>query len=179
MCRADKSQASANTCIVRNKLRYYIGGSGEGVLSGFNSLFGVNIFFRKPFGRRRIRKLLQDFFRERFKSLFLCDRRSRFALFLIRSVKVIQLGQRCGVVYRGGKLVRKRALFFYCGEYLLPCFVERAQISEPFGKRAQKLVVQASGHFLSVSGDERNGVAAVQQLNGFFNLSAAKTEFFC
>ena len=99
------------------------------------------------------------------------------ALLLVRQVQVFEAGLGVGQLDFAGQFRGQLALFLDAGEDAGAAFVEFAQVAQALFQMAQLGVVQATGHFLAVTGDERHGRAFVQQAHGRLDLLGAYAQF--
>ena len=109
--------------------------------------------------------LFQNRVGQRLQAPGLGDAGAGLALGLIGAVDVLDLGQRLGFRQRGGQFGRHRALLSDGGGDLVLALIEAAQVFESVAEIAQHLIVHRAGGFLAVAGDERDGIALIDQLD--------------
>ena len=123
--------------------------------------------------------LLHNQVRKRLQSARFCNGCLRLTLLFIRTINILNFNERLRRRDRFGKL---RGHLFECcdriGDLLLALF-QLPQIIQAVIQRMKRLVIQRAGLFLSVSCNERDGLAVVEQRNRVCNLFFSKLEFFC
>ena len=82
---------------------------------------------------------------------------------LIGPVEILDLGERRGLVDRGGELVRQLALRLDRGFDFVTAGLQIFEVLQARLERAERRVVHRAVRLLAVTGDEGNGVALVQQ----------------
>ena len=151
----------------------------QGVGKRLHALFRVDIGCRRILRSGAIALLREEQRRERLKPLFLGDGRAGTALGLVGTVKVLDLGERLRRVDGGGKLVGQLLLLGDARLNALLAFGEIAQIGKTLLKCAQGGVVHRAVQLLAVAGDERNGVALVEQSDDIFNVLGGAVQLAC
>ena len=99
------------------------------------------------------------------------------ALGLVGQVQVFQLLLGGRGLDGGAQLGRELALFFNAFEDGGAALVQLAQIAQARFQLAQLGIVQAVGGLFAVTGDERHGGAAVQQVDGRLHLTGLHANF--
>ena len=89
-----------------------------------------------------------------------------FALGAVGAVQILQAGQGFGNLQLLRQFLGHGALFFDGALHLVPALVQTAQIVQPLAQFAQHLVVHAAGGLLAVPGNEGDGVALIDQVDG-------------
>ena len=108
--------------------------------------------------------------RQRLKSLFLCNGRSRAALLLKGCIQVLDLDQGRSCVYRLFKVLGELALLGDGGLDRLPPLGKSTQIRKALFERAQRGIVHRTVQLLAVACDKGNGVALVDELYYIFDM---------
>ena len=125
-------------------------------------------------GLRRVgavRPLRQQPLRQRRKPFLPGRRGPGAALLLVGPVQILHLRQRGGALNGGGQLLRELALPVDGGQHLLPALGQITQIAQPVLQLPQGGVVHSAVKLLAVAGDERDGVALVQQGDDIFHMA--------
>ena len=123
--------------------------------------------------------LLEQPLCQRLKTLRARDARAGLALGAVGAVDVLHLRERLRVFERGRKFVRPLALFLDGRAHGLFLRVELAQVLQPLAERAQRAVVHAARGLLAVAGDERDGVALVDEFDGRGDAALGEAELGC
>ena len=105
--------------------------------------------------------------------------RARHALLAVGLVEVFHALQLRGSADLGLKLGRKLAGRVDEGDDVFLALLEVAQVPEPLVERAQGHVVHAAGSLFAVAGNEGDGVALVDELNGGLNRGGLEAELGC
>ena len=150
--------------------------ASEGVFDRLHAFLRVHVLRGQSLGR--VLALQQDLEGQRFQPLFLRDGRAGAFLLLIRPVQVFQFGLGGGRFDGGPQLVRQFSLLFDGVQHRFLALVQVAQIRQPFRQRAQPGVVHGAVQLLAVAGDERDGVAFVDQLHHVRNVLRRRANFF-
>ncbi len=156
-------QHSAHAGVIGDVLGNDVTGSLQRVLCRLHALFRVNIAGRGLQGVGTVRPLGVEQRRQRLQPLLPGRSGAGAALLLIRAVQVFRLRQSGGGVNRGGKLIGELSLALDGALDLLPAFLQVPQILQPLLQGAQRGVVHGTVEFLTVPGDEGDGIALVQQ----------------
>ena len=160
--------------IVGNHFRNDVLRAGNRLLRGRNFFRYVFLRFLLDVERFILR---ENRVRERLQALRYGDGSPRLALLFIRAVNVLHFGERDRLFERGTNFVRHLSLFLYGGRnFLFPLF-QVAKIREAIVKFPKNLIVAASRHLLSVTGDEGNRVPLVDERNNIFRMVFGKIEF--
>ena len=123
--------------------------------------------------------LLQNRIGQRLQAARLGNAGAGLALGLVGAVKVLDLGQRFGLGQGSGQLGRHGALLSDGGGDFLLALIEAAQIFQTVAQIAQHLIVHRAGGLLAVAGDERNGIALIDQLDRALHIFDAQVQFLC
>ena len=99
------------------------------------------------------------------------------ALLLVRQIQVFETGLGVGEVDLTLELGRQLALFLDAGEDRHATLVQLAQVAQALFQVAQLGVVEATGHFFTVTGDEGHGGAFIEQGHSGGNLLRAHAQF--
>ena len=158
----------ADIGIVRKILGDDVVGALEGFFNGKDTLFGVHIAFRQL--GRILAVLGEDGFRQRGQALFSCHGAAGAALLLIGPVEIFYFCHGGGSIDGGSKFLRQLALVFNGALDFFSAFLEIAQISQTGFQITQDGIVHGAVHFLTVTGNEGNGVAFVQKGDDVFNI---------
>ena len=113
------------------------------------------------------------------KAAFAGDFRLGAALGLVGQIDVFKLGLGGNGGDLGGKFVGKLVLAADRIEDRGAAGFQLAQIDQPFRQGAQLRVVEATGHFLAITGDEGHGRALVQKLHGGGHLGRRGIDLAC
>ena len=158
-------------CRIGNVLGYNIPCSGKRIFCGIYFLFFIYIFFCNFFYSFAVVFLLLKQKRcKRFEAFFPCRGCSCLSVLLVRTIDVFKFCKCFCFVKRCGDFRCKLALSVNQRRNFFPAFVKSAEIIQPFRKCPENSVVQRTGNFLSVSGNERNSVSFVYERYGFLNL---------
>ena len=115
---------------------------------------------------------------QRFQPGFAGDLRAGAALGLVRQVQVFQA--RLGISPQDlrTQFVTQLALFVDAGQYCRAAVFQLAQVSQAGFQVAQLGVVQATGDFLAVAGDERDAGTFIEQRDRSAGLGGLGTDLF-
>ncbi|MND64753.1 hypothetical protein D3C80_560990 [compost metagenome] len=150
-------------------------GAFEGGLDVRHAFFGVDKTC--GFGFRAQLRVMQQTIGQLAQAGFQGDLALGAALLFIRQVKVFKARLGVGQFDLAGKLRRQFALLFNAGKDTGAAVVQLAQVAQALFQMTQLGVVQAAGHFFTVTGDKRHRRAFIQQGHGRFDLLWADTEF--
>ncbi len=155
------TRGGADTGIVADDFSHDVARALQGFLGAGNLL--VDKLLCNFFGGTRV--LFQDQFGQRIQALFTCEHGARAAFLFVRRVQVFERGHGDRGGDGGAQLVREFALLFNgCKDGGAP-FIQRAQADEFVREDADLFVVERAGHFLAVTGNERDGVAFVKEVD--------------
>ena len=163
-------------CPVRDILCDDVPRTGEGFLHRYYAFFRIDVC-RCEILRRVIRLLLQEDVRKRLKPFLRRDGRAGSALWLVRSVQILQLDHRQRRFDLLFQRFRQLSLLFDGRKNRCLPVLERAEIGQTLIQLAQLLVIQRAMHLLSVSGDKRDGVSLVNQFHDRLYLPEADVQF--
>ena len=117
-------------------------------------------------GRVKIRFLGQNRLRQRLQAPRAGNAGAGLALGLVGTVQVLHLSQRFGGGDGGGQFGSHGVLLGDGFGDLLLALVKAPQILQTVAQIAQHLIVHGAGGLLAVAGDERDGVARVDEVDG-------------
>ena len=123
--------------------------------------------------------LLQNRIGQRLQAARLGNAGAGLALGLVGAVEILDLGQRFGLGQGSGQLGRHGPLLGDGGGDLRLALIEAAQIFQTVAQIAQHLIVHRAGGLLAVAGDERNGIALIDQLDRALHIFDAQVQFLC
>ena len=172
-----RSQRLAQRCVVGDTLGNNVACAGKSVLHIFNVLLGIDVLRGKLVQLRHIRRLCEDRVGKRLKTLFLRDGGACAALGLVRTVQILDLGERFRVVDGSGKLLRELALLLNRAFDSITALLKRAQIRKALLKRAERRVVHRTVKLLAVTRDKGDGITLVEQLDHSGNMRFAAPQF--
>ena len=132
------------------------------VLRSGDLFLGINKTFC-IFQRVEALFLLEYLQREGLKPALLGDRGPCLSLGSERAVDVLQLAQGLSFVQSRADLIRQLLLTGDQLAYLFSALVERTQMIQLLAELADELIVHRAVHLFTVAGDERDGVAVVEQ----------------
>ena len=155
-----------------------IRGTGQRVFNALHTLFWVYIIFCSFFRSRAVPVLTKEQLGQWVKPFFFRNGGTGTTLLLIGTVKILELCEGSGLPDGSGKFIGELALLLNGGENGVAPFLKIAQVLQPSFQRAQCCVVHGPVQFLAVTGDERNGVALIQQTDDIFHILAFLTELF-
>ena len=158
----DGAQVGADRRAVGQHLGNDIHCAAQCVLSGEHFLFLINKILC-GFHRVKALFLLDDRERERFESALLGDRGSGLSLGLIGAVDVLKLAEGLRLVEGGADFVGQLFLTVDQLADLFSALVEVAQVFQLLAECADELVVHGAVHLLTVTGDEGDGIALIEQ----------------
>ena len=121
--------------------------------------------------------LLENVVSERLKPLVACNRCTCLSLRSEGKIYILKLYERFSVVKSKGDLGSKLFLCFDERGDLGAALIHLAKIVEAVVKIAESSVVKSACHLFTVTGDERNGVALVDECDGFLYLLLFDFEF--
>ena len=121
--------------------------------------------------------LFEQGIRQRLQTARLGDAGAGLALGLVGAVEVLDLGQRFGLGECSGQLGRHSALLGDGGGDFLLALIQPAQVFQTVAKVAQDLVIHRAGSLFAVAGDERNGVALVDQVDRALDIFGGQVQF--
>ena len=132
----------------------------HGIGNGFHTFFHIHKSRRKIF-QCTDQLLPPDHICQGLQPFFLCNGGTGAAFGAEGTINIVDLclGFRC-IQFRR-QFIGQVALFGNGIFHLLPLFLQIAESSQPFGKLTDNLIIQRTGHFLTVTSDKRNGVALV------------------
>ena len=161
----------ADIGIVADGLGNNVTGALQGLLDGGDLLIEIGFFddfFETALGER----LLEDMLRQPLQAFLAGDHGACAALGLVGRVQVFEGGQGAGGLDGGIQLLGQLALFLDGFEDGRPAFIDGAQADDLIRDDADLFIVQRTGHFLTVAGDERDGIALIEQANGGLHLGS-------
>ena len=159
----------AEAGLVRNLLRHDIQRAGHSGLSIRHFLVRVHIFLR--FLQYMAALLLgQNIVCQALQPSLLRDARAGPSLGAVGKIEVLHFYKGLRLFNLLSKLVRELSLLLDALHDLRLALLKRPQIGQRFAQITQLLVGQRSRRFFSVSGDERDRIALVDQLDGRFHL---------
>ena len=171
------SQLFADLCAVREHLSDNIHRSIQCVLHCRDIFFLIHKLFC-VFQRIKALLLFEYFQSKRLQSALFGDRSPRFSLRTERTVNILKLAQ-------GLCFIQRRADFI--GHFLLTCdqlsdlfpaFIQSAQIIQLFTEFTDQLIVHRTVHFFTVTGDKRNCVAVIKQIDDILRVFLFDVELF-
>ena len=121
--------------------------------------------------------LLQNGVGQRLQPPRLGNAGAGLALGLIGAVEILHFGQCFGLGQRGGQLRGHGSLLGDGGGDLLLALVQSPQVFQTVPQVAQHLVVHRAGGLLAVTGNERDGVALVDQVDGPLHILDTQIQF--
>ena len=165
-------------CIVGNYFRNDIQRTLNSLFCSFYALFGVDVLFSDNLDVFRF-LLQKDDVSKWLQALFLGNACASFALWTVWAVQVVNGNLSfCRFNFRA-EFVSKFALLLDAGNNLCLLFFQVAQIRKSFKKFTKLLVVERASCFLAVTGNERNCVTFVNQVNSRFHLPFGNVKFIC
>ncbi len=135
-------------------------GAFEGSLDVGDAFFGVDE--ARGFGVRGQRRVVEQAVGQLAQARFQGDLALGAALLLVGQVKVFEAGLGVGELDVALELRGQLALFLDAGEDADAPFVEFSQVAQALFQVTQLGVVEAAGHFFTVTGDERHRGAFIQ-----------------
>ncbi|OPZ03573.1 MAG: hypothetical protein BWZ09_02375 [Alphaproteobacteria bacterium ADurb.BinA305] len=137
---------------------------------------GVDVLFGFDFGRQG--RVGEQCLGQRADAGLARDLCLGAALGLVGKVEVLEALLGVGVLDLGTQLGGELALLLDRGQHGGAAVFELAQVAQALLQRAQLRVVQATGDFLAVAGDEGHGGAIVDELDGGDDLARRDAELF-
>ncbi len=131
---------------------------------------------RRGLGIRNQHGILQQTLRQRLQSGLARDLAARAALRLEGQVEIFKASLRIGLLNGPGQLRRQLALFLDAFQDCRSPILELAQIGQPLFERAELGVIEPTGGFLAIPGDERNGGFVVEKSNRGLDLWKARAD---
>ena len=165
--------------VVGNIFRKNVHGPRESLLPRVHFFFRIHQRVGHFFQRGRIAFFLRhQCFGQRRQSPVARHRSAGLALGTERTVNIVDFGNGLGIVNGIGDLRRE---FFLRGDQVLDFFPARfdiAQILQPFFQFPQDGIIQRTGHFFAVAGNERNGISLVNKRHRLFHPILRDVQFF-
>ena len=179
MVEGESAELLAVLGVVGHILRDDVHGTLEGLRGGIDFLFGVNEAFRLHLDGGVVGLLLrQNDLRQRFQSPLTGNRCAGLSLGTEGTVDIVHLGDGHGAVDGGHDLVGELALGVDEALDLLLALLQIAEGSQSLLQGTEDGIVQASRDLLTVTGDEGDGIALVNEGDGLFDLVYGEIEFF-
>ena len=157
--------------VVADGLGDNVAGALQCVLDGDHLLIEIGFFddiFEATLGER----LLEDMLRQTLQAFLAGDHGARAALGLVGRVQIFEGGQGAGGLNRGIQLLGQLTLFLDGFEDGRAALIDGAQADDLICDDTDLFIIQRAGHFLTITGDERDGVALVEQANGGLHLGS-------
>ena len=128
---------------------------------------------------RNLHLLLQDLLCQRLQSAFPCNGRPRSSFRTIWKIQILQRRLRCSLFNLFFQFRCQLPLLFDRSKDDASSLLEGSQIAKPLIQAAQLFIIQATMRFLSVPGNERDGVSLVDQLHDCLHLPGFYLQFRC
>ena len=170
LCGDEIAQPAADIGVIGDHLGDDIRRAGECVLYGLNALFGGYVIFSELLRFGQAAALREEREGERLESFFFGDGCARAALGLIRAVDILKGGKGRGLVNGGRELIGELALLLDGFLHRVAPLLKPAQIFKALGESAQGRVIHRAVQLLTVAGDERDGVALVDELDDIIDM---------
>ncbi len=116
------------------------------------------------------KRLLEDMVRQTLQASFTSDHGASAALGFIRGVQVLEGSHGLRCQDGGFELIREFALLFDGSQDSIPALLDLAQADDFICHDPDLLIIKGAGHFLAITGDERDSIAFVQQTDGGLHL---------
>ncbi len=163
--------------VIGDELRDNVRRALQCVLHRLDALLGIDIRGSRFFESRLFDLALPEVHRERLQALLLRHHGAGAALLLVRAVQVFEFGEHGRSVDLHLQFLREFALLLDGVQDLLAALVEVAQVGEAVVDLAQDLVVQRAVCLFAVPGDERDGVALIDEVHRVLHLPLLQAEF--
>ncbi|MNC26112.1 hypothetical protein D3C75_742300 [compost metagenome] len=119
--------------------------------------------FSGLFKRKTLPALLHHPIRQRLQPFFLSHTCSCLTLLLEWTIQILHFLQLDRLHNLRMQLRRQLALLLDAADDILLPVTQIAQVAQPFLDIAQRIFIQLTGHFFTVSCDKRNGIPFIQQ----------------
>ena len=149
---------------------------GAGQCRGHIGHFFIQILRSGSLGIKG-RILFQDGVGQRLQTTGFGNAGPGLALGFIGAVDILHLSQSLGFFQRGGQFRSHGSLLGNGGSHFLLALIQPAQVFQPVAQVTEHLVIHGTSGFLTVAGNERDGVSLVDQINGSLHIFDTQVQF--